>query len=30
MMAALKEIIPGAQHWPLFTDNRSAQFEARW
>jgi phosphoribosylformylglycinamidine synthase len=30
MMAALKEIIPGAQHWPVFTSNRSAQFEARF
>jgi phosphoribosylformylglycinamidine synthase len=30
MMAALKEIIPGAQHWPLFAGNRSAQFEARF
>jgi len=30
MMAALKEIIPGAQHWPVFTGNRSAQFEARF
>ena len=30
MMAALKEIIPGAGHWPLFTGNRSAQFEARF
>jgi len=30
MMAALKEIIPGAEHWPLFTGNRSAQFEARF
>jgi phosphoribosylformylglycinamidine synthase len=30
MMAALKEIIPGAQHWPVFTYNRSAQFEARF
>ena len=29
MMAALKEIIPGAQHWPVFTGNRAAQFEAR-
>jgi phosphoribosylformylglycinamidine synthase len=29
MMAALKEIIPGTQHWPVFTGNRSAQFEAR-
>jgi phosphoribosylformylglycinamidine synthase len=30
MMAALKEIIPGAQHWPTFTYNRSSQFEARF
>jgi phosphoribosylformylglycinamidine synthase len=30
MMAALKEIIPGAGHWPVFTGNRSAQFEARF
>ncbi|MEO8144688.1 MAG: phosphoribosylformylglycinamidine synthase [Betaproteobacteria bacterium] len=30
MLAALKEIIPGAQHWPVFTGNRSAQFEARF
>jgi phosphoribosylformylglycinamidine synthase len=30
MMAALKEIIPGAGHWPVFTWNRSAQFEARF
>ena len=30
MMAALKEIIPGAQDWPVFTGNRSAQFEARF
>ena len=30
MMAGLKEIIPGAQHWPLFGGNRSAQFEARF
>jgi phosphoribosylformylglycinamidine synthase len=30
MMAALKEIIPGARHWPVFTGNRSAQFEARF
>jgi len=29
MMAALKEIIPGAQHWPVFSQNRSEQFEAR-
>ena len=30
MMAALKEMIPGAQHWPVFGGNRSAQFEARF
>jgi phosphoribosylformylglycinamidine synthase len=30
MMAALKEIIPGARHWPAFGGNRSAQFEARF
>jgi len=30
MMAALKEIIPGAERWPPFTWNRSAQFEARF
>jgi len=30
MMAALKEIIPGARHWPVFGGNRSAQFEARF
>jgi phosphoribosylformylglycinamidine synthase len=30
MMAALKEIIPGATHWPVFVRNRSEQFEARF
>ena len=30
MMAALKEIIPGAGHWPVFGGNRSAQFEGRF
>ena len=30
MMAALKEIIPGAGHWPVFAVNRSAQFEGRF
>ena len=30
MMAALKEMVPGAEHWPVFTHNRSAQFEARF
>jgi phosphoribosylformylglycinamidine synthase len=29
MMAALRELVPGAQHWPLFVRNRSEQFEAR-
>uniref|UniRef100_E6QTU9 phosphoribosylformylglycinamidine synthase n=1 Tax=mine drainage metagenome TaxID=410659 RepID=E6QTU9_9ZZZZ len=29
MMSNLKSIIPGAQHWPKFTRNRSEQFEAR-
>jgi phosphoribosylformylglycinamidine synthase len=29
MMAALKEVVPGAAHWPLFVRNRSEQFEAR-
>jgi len=30
MMAALKEIIPGAADWPTFLRNRSEQFEARF
>ncbi|MEM7610555.1 MAG: phosphoribosylformylglycinamidine synthase [Pseudomonadota bacterium] len=29
MFSQLKTIIPGAQCWPAFTRNRSAQFEAR-
>jgi phosphoribosylformylglycinamidine synthase len=29
MLAALKELIPGAGAWPEFTGNRSEQFEAR-
>ncbi len=29
MMAALKELIPGAQHWPQFVANESGQFESR-
>jgi phosphoribosylformylglycinamidine synthase len=29
MMAALKELIPGAAHWPAFLRNRSEQFEGR-
>ncbi|MGH8505371.1 MAG: phosphoribosylformylglycinamidine synthase [Stenotrophobium sp.] len=30
MFAALKDIVPGAAHWPAFRRNRSEQFEARW
>ncbi|MGE0874993.1 MAG: phosphoribosylformylglycinamidine synthase [Burkholderiales bacterium] len=30
MMAALKEIIPGAEAWPVFVRNRSEQFESRF
>jgi phosphoribosylformylglycinamidine synthase len=29
MLAALKEIIPGAENWPEFLKNNSEQFEAR-
>jgi len=29
MMSGLKEIIPGAEHWPQFKRNISEQFEAR-
>jgi phosphoribosylformylglycinamidine synthase len=29
MMSGLKEIIPGAEHWPEFKRNESEQFEAR-
>ena len=29
MMSQLKDIIPGAEHWPVFLRNRSEQFEAR-
>ena len=29
MLAALKELVPGAEHWPAFIRNRSEQFEAR-
>ena len=29
MLAHLKELIPGAAHWPQFGPNRSEQFEAR-
>ena len=30
MMSQLKSIIPGAEHWPEFTKNKSEQFEARY
>lgn len=30
MISQLKEIIPGAEHWPQFKRNRSEQFEARY
>ena len=30
MLSQLKPIIPGAEHWPRFRANRSAQFEARF
>ena len=29
MLALLRELIPGAQHWPRFLRNRSEQYEAR-
>ena len=29
MLSQLRDIIPGAQHWPKFLRNRSEQFEAR-
>jgi len=29
MMAQLRELIPGAENWPVFTQNLSEQFEAR-
>ena len=30
MVSQLKEIIPGTEHWPMFSRNRSEQFEARF
>ena len=30
MMSNLRELIPGAEHWPRFVKNRSEQFEARF
>ena len=29
MLSGLRELIPGAEHWPRFVRNRSEQFEAR-
>ena len=29
MMSALKDLVPGAAHWPRFVRNRSEQFEGR-
>jgi len=29
MLAAVKELVPGAAHWPRFARNQSAQYEAR-
>jgi phosphoribosylformylglycinamidine synthase len=29
MMSGLRELIPGAEHWPRFVQNRSERFEAR-
>jgi phosphoribosylformylglycinamidine synthase len=30
MLSTLKELIPGADHWPRFVRNESEQFEARY
>ncbi|MDJ0956654.1 MAG: phosphoribosylformylglycinamidine synthase [Arenicellales bacterium] len=30
MLSELKQLIPGAEHWPRFVKNRSEQFEARY
>jgi phosphoribosylformylglycinamidine synthase len=30
MVSQLKDIVPGAEHWPAFVRNRSEQFEARY
>ena len=29
MMSSLRELIPGAEHWPRFVQNRSERYEAR-
>ncbi len=30
MMAALKQLVPGTEHWPRFVRNRGEQFEGRF
>ncbi|KAK7418665.1 phosphoribosylformylglycinamidine synthase [Neonectria punicea] len=30
MLTRLKELIPGAEHWPTFVENASSQFEGRY
>ncbi|KAH8668554.1 CobB/CobQ-like glutamine amidotransferase domain-containing protein [Xylariales sp. PMI_506] len=30
MLTRLKELIPGAEHWPTFVENASSQFEGRF
>ncbi|KAI4868305.1 phosphoribosylformylglycinamidin [Hypoxylon rubiginosum] len=30
MLSRIKELIPGTEHWPLFVENASQQFEARF
>ncbi|KAF3764371.1 catalytic activity protein [Cryphonectria parasitica EP155] len=30
MLSRLKELIPGAEHWPAFVENTSQQFEGRY
>lgn len=30
MLTRLKELIPGAENWPIFIQNTSQQFEARY
>ncbi|KAI4168848.1 MAG: hypothetical protein LQ343_006061 [Gyalolechia ehrenbergii] len=30
MLTRIKELIPGAEHWPTFVENTSQQFEARF
>ena len=30
MLTRIRELIPGTEHWPIFTQNKSQQFEARF